>query len=234
MRALSIVHQPDAGPGVFAEAIAAAGWDHDEWSPPTQPVPENVAAYDAVLVFGGAMNVDEEEGNPWLVGEKELLRSLVTAGKPALGVCLGSQLLAEAAGAAPHRAREPEIGWFEVELTEEAGDDPVLGPLEPRFDALQWHSYETPLPPGAKALARSPICLQAYRLEGPAWGIQFHAEVSPADAEHWCDDYRSDPDAVRIGLDPEALRAETRRRIGDWNRLGRDLCTRFLEAATRG
>ena len=64
-----------------------------------------------------------------------------------------------------------------------------------------------------------------------AWAIQFHAEVSAPDAEAWIDDYRSDEDAVRIGVDPEALRTETRRKIGDWNRLGRELCGRFLEVA---
>ncbi len=47
----------------------------------------------------------------------------------------------------------------------------------------------------------------------------------------WIDDYRSDEDAVRIGVDPEALRAETEEKIADWNRLGRELCGRFLEWA---
>jgi hypothetical protein len=34
---------------------------------------------------------------------------------------------------------------------------------------------------------------------------------------------------VRIGIDPDALRERTREGIGDWNRLGRELCGRFLE-----
>ena len=57
--------------------------------------------------------------------------------------------------------------------------------------------------------------------------------MTAADAEKWIDDYRSDEDAVRIGVDPEALRAETREKIGDWNRLGRELCGRFLDAIAR-
>jgi hypothetical protein len=47
----------------------------------------------------------------------------------------------------------------------------------------------------------------------------------------WLDDYRKDPDAVRVGLDPESLRAETEKRIDAWNELGRGLCARFLEVA---
>jgi hypothetical protein len=80
-------------------------------------------------------------------------------------------------------------------------------------------------------LARSDACLQAYRLGDSAWGIQFHAEVTAADAERWIDDYRSDPDAVEIELDPEPLRKQTRVAIGSWNALGRGLCERFVEAA---
>jgi GMP synthase (glutamine-hydrolysing) len=230
VRALSIAHHPDAGPGVFDDAIRSRGWEHEAWMAPVEPAP-SVDGYRAVLVFGGAMNVDQEDRYPWLAREKKLLRDLVERRVPILGVCLGSQLLAEAAGAAPGRAGEPEIGWCEVELTPEGREDPVVGPLEDRFEALQWHSYEAPLPADATALARSRVCLQAYRLDGSSWGIQFHAEVALADFESWIADYRSDPDAVRIGLDAERFRAQTRDRIAAWNRLGAGLCGRFLDVA---
>jgi GMP synthase-like glutamine amidotransferase len=151
-------------------------------------------------------------------------------GMPILAVCLGNQLLAEAAGGSAGRASEPEIGWREVEITEEGSSDPVIGALAPSFTAFQWHSYEAVPPEGAAILARSPVCAQSYRLGERAWGIQFHAEVTAADVGKWIDDYRSDEDAVRIGVDPEALRAETDEKIADWNQLGRELCGRFLEA----
>jgi GMP synthase (glutamine-hydrolysing) len=232
MRALAIVHQRDAGPGVFAEPIWAGAGDLDAWMPPesrTPPRPPD--AYDAVLVLGGAMHADQEHRHPWLRAEKGILRELLARDVPLLGVCLGAQLLAEAAGAPVGRAPRPEIGWHAVDVTEEGAADPLLGPLAPRFEAFQWHSYEFALPPGATALARSDVCLQAYRRGDRAWGIQFHAEVSRTDAESWIDDYRSDEDAVRIGLVPEVLRRETELRIGAWNELGRALSERFLAAA---
>ena len=230
MRALAIVHQPDAGPGVFAEALAAKGVELDRWLIADGPKPAEPSSYDAVLTFGGAMHTDHEAEHPWLKEEKSILADLIDRRVPLLGMCLGSQLVAEAAGATPRRASEPEIGWHAVELTAEAAGDPLLGGLPARFSAFQWHSYEAPLPPGATALARSPVCLQAFRLEGPAWGIQFHAEVSRDDADYWISDYRSDPDAVRIGLDPEALRAETHAAIDAWNALGRAMCEGFVDA----
>jgi GMP synthase (glutamine-hydrolysing) len=229
MRVLAIVHQRDAGPGVFADSVRARGAALDTWVPSAGRPPEEPEGYDAVMVFGGAMHADHEDRHPWLRDVKAHLRGLLAHDVPVLGVCLGAQLLAEAAGAPARRARDPEIGWHEVEVTQEGAADPLLAPLAPRFIAFQWHSYEFPLPPGATPLARSGVCLQAYRA-GSAIGIQFHAEVSAADAAGWIDDYHSDEDAVRIGLDPEALRRETNAAIGTWNELGRALCDRFLDS----
>jgi GMP synthase (glutamine-hydrolysing) len=232
MRVLAIVHQRDAGPGVFAEAIAAAGGALDEWTP-AEPAeaPADPLGYDAVLVLGGAMNVDEGERHGWIAAEEALLRELLAREVPLLGLCLGGQLLAAAAGAEPGRAARPEIGWHPVEVTAEGEDDPLLGALAPRFEAYQWHSYEFPLPPGAVPLARSEVCLQGARLGERAWALQFHPEVSRADALHWVADYRSDPDAVRMGVDPAVLGPETEVKIGAFNELGRNLCHRWLEAA---
>jgi len=234
-RALAIVHQRDAGPGVFAEAAAARGVALETWHPAEgEPAPADPTAYSAVLTFGGAMHADQAQAHQWLRIEKDLLAGLLDAGTPLLGVCLGSQLLAEAGGGTARRASEPEIGWSEIELTPEGRDDPLLGPLAPRFEAFQWHSYEAAAPLGAVELARSPVCLQAYRLADRAWGIQFHAEVSGDDAASWIADYRSDEDAVRIGLDPIALARETAAKIGDWNAVGLGICDRFLELAYSG
>ena len=150
MRALSIVHQPDAGPGVFAEAIRSEGWKLDAWNiaddadPPADPV-----GYDAVFSYGGAMHPDQEPEHPWLAPEKALLADLLAREVPLFGVCLGAQILAEAAGVATRRSTVPEIGWYEVELTSAGRDDPVMSPLAPSFEAFGWHSYECPLPPDA-------------------------------------------------------------------------------------
>lgn len=232
MRVLAIVHQRDAGPGVFAEAIREAGGELDEWTLSERPdALADPLGYDAVLVLGGAMNADEEGRHGWLAEEKALLRELLAREVPLLGLCLGGQLVAEAAGAEPRRAARPEIGWHRVEVTPEGADDPLLGTLAPAFEAFQWHSYEFPLPPGAAPIARSECCLQGARVGERSWALQFHPEVSRADALHWIEDYEADPDAVRIGVDPLALGAETEAKIGGFNRLGRDLCLRWLQTA---
>lgn len=234
MRVLAIVHEADAGPGVFAEAVAARGDALDEWLlPTTHKPPGDPASYDAVMTFGGSMHADQEAAHPWLAPEKELLRELLERDVPLLGVCLGSQLLAEAAGAPVERAPQPEIGWFEVEVSEAGRDDPLVGAMAPGFTAFQWHSYRSPLPPGAVELARSPAGLQAFRAGERAWGIQFHAEVTEADALSWMADYGNDPDVVRMGVDLARMTSSIRELMPAWNLVGRELCTRFLDFAER-
>jgi hypothetical protein len=61
--------------------------------------------------------------------------------------------------------------------------------------------------------------------------LQFHAEVTAADADSWLDEFYDDYEAVATGLDPEVLRAETKARIGAQNELGRELAARFMAEA---
>jgi GMP synthase (glutamine-hydrolysing) len=224
VRVLSVVHQPDAEAGVFG--------DFPTWVPGTAP-PPGFDEFDALMVFGGSMHVDHEERHPWLAPEKRFLRETLDRGTPILGVCLGSQLLAEAAGAAPHRAPEPEIGWYEIEVTPAGEADPVIGPLAPSVELFEWHHYVAPLPPGALELARTPLCTQAFRVEGkPAWGLQFHAEVTRESLWGWLDGW-GNSEAVQTPLDPERIRAESERRIEGQNAIGRGIAERFLAAAAR-
>ena len=222
MRVLAITHGPSVGPGVFEDAVRAAGHELVEHQLPNAGVLDKRDA-DAIVVLGGAMHPDEEDRHGWLGSELRYLERQLERGTPLLGVCLGSQLIARAAGARVFRAAESEVGWLPVDVTEAGTSDPVASALPPRFDAFQWHHYTHDLPEGAVELAHSPVCLQAYRL-GRAWGVQFHPEVRAAQVESWL---AEDPDDVP---DPKALRAETRERIAGWNELGRGLCSAFLAA----
>ena len=224
MRVLSVVHQLDAGAGVFGA--------FPSWVPSSQPPPD-VRDVDALMIFGGSMHLDQTDEHRWLDPEKAFIRAALDRGTPILGVCLGSQLLAEAGGAHPHRMAEPEIGWYDIEITEAGAADPVIGPLAPSVELFEWHHYAAPLPPGAVELARTPRCVQAFRVEGkPAWGVQFHAEVTKEDLMGWLDGW-DESEAVETDLDPDAIRAASERRIEEQNEVGRGLAERFLAEAAR-
>jgi GMP synthase-like glutamine amidotransferase len=103
----------------------------------------------------------------------------------------------------------------------------VLGRLPQTFDAFQWHYYDHGIPAGGVELARNRICTQGFRLGENAWGVQFHPEVTLAQVENWIEEEEDLP------VDKDVLLAETRQRIDEWNKLGRDVCAGFVEAAER-
>ena len=224
MNVLAVIHGDEARSGVFADVTRGRGHSLEEWSlawnvPPPRPMDE----YGAVFVFGGAMHADQDDHHPWLRDENLLIQSLLNLHVPFLAVCLGAQLLAKAAGAGVGPAREPEIGWFPVELTAAAREDPLFGRLPARFQAFEWHYYTHGLPGGSVELGRSAICTQAFRLGRAAWGIQFHAEVTEKQIGGWIAD---SPDEIPGRA--RALTRETAERIAEWNGLGRTLCEGFL------
>ncbi|MFM9327668.1 type 1 glutamine amidotransferase [Paenibacillus mesotrionivorans] len=135
-------------------------------------------SFDLLLIMGGPMNIYEEERYPWLAAEKKLIRAAVEAGKGVLGICLGSQLIADALGGKVTANPLPEIGWFPVIWNEAAGADPLFAGFPRESVVFHWH-YDTfsVLPPGAKLLAASAGCRQqAYVVGDRVVGLQFHLE----------------------------------------------------------
>jgi GMP synthase (glutamine-hydrolysing) len=226
---LAVIHGESVRAGTFVDVLEERGHVLEEWSLAWgSPPPRPLDAYGAVLVFGGAMHADQDDHHPWLRDESFLLQRLLGLGTPLLGVCLGAQLIARASHAAVMPAREPEIGWYPVELTGEAAEDPVFSGLPRRFHAFQWHFYTHDLPGGSCELARRAICTQAFRLGERAWGIQFHAEVTREEIAAWVE-----ADAHELLGPGDELLAETEERLDGWTVIGRELCGSFLEAAER-
>jgi GMP synthase-like glutamine amidotransferase len=231
---LALTHEPGPCSGVFADVAAERGDTLEEWSlawgtPPPRPLDE----YEAVFAFGGVMNTHEEHYHPWLREENLLIQRFLDQGVPFLGICLGGQLLAKAAHTPVTKAVEPEIGWFPVELMEASAADPVFSTLPRRFMAYQWHHYRFDLPGGAVPLARSRVCLQAFRLGEIAWGLQFHCEVTREMVFQWTADFEADRNADRGGYDGERMRSDTGLHIEEWNAIGREISGRFLTTADR-
>jgi GMP synthase (glutamine-hydrolysing) len=227
VRVLSVTHGPSVPGGVFDEAVEAAGHTIERWQVPDGGEPDPAERYDAVMVFGGSMHPDQDDQFDWLGGEAEFLGDVLAADVPVLGVCLGAQMLARAAGAGVRPASAPEIGWYEIVLTPEGSSDPVLGALPAHATVFQWHHYTFDVPDGGVELARSDVCTQAFRLDGrPAWGIQFHAEVTYPMLASWVDE---DPD--ELPMPASDLLAESTSAIGRSNAQGRWLADAFLREA---
>jgi GMP synthase (glutamine-hydrolysing) len=224
---LALVHGDGGGPSLFREVMAGRGDSVVEvrlhrGEQPGKPPSE----YDALLVLGGTAHPYEEDTHAWLGPEVEYLEGALDQRVPTFGVCLGAELLARAAGGRVERAPEPEIGWFPVELTAAAEDDPLFSALPKHFPSFQWHEYSAGVPPGAVELARSGQGPQAYRLGHVVWGVQFHPEVRFEQLVGWIRSY-----GTRAPVPPERFVAEAKCHIEAWNEVGRKLFARFLDTA---
>jgi GMP synthase (glutamine-hydrolysing) len=134
-------------------------------------------------------------------------------GMPVLGICLGSQLLAKAAGARVYPNAVKEIGWYSLELTADAADDPLFARCPPNPTVFQWHGDTFELPPGATHLAQSAACRhQAFRIGQAAWGLQFHLEVTAEMIETWLTEPGNCCELAGLDyIDADRIRAETPR-----------------------
>src|ERR1700674_5559160 len=131
-----------------------------------------------LIVFGGEMNVDETDRHPHLLTQRALMRRAVDAGLPVLGICLGAQMLARAFDAPVYRAPVRELGFKPVRLTDLGQRDALIGAFQSGDRVFQWHEDSFDLPAGADLLvAGDDVPIQAFRVGGNAWGVQFHFEA---------------------------------------------------------
>ncbi len=142
--------------------------------------------FDALIVMGGPMNVDEHARYPWLSAEKALIATAIAKGKRVLGICLGAQLIAAALGAAVTRNANREVGWLELRLNDAGRSAPMFAGFPGRFVGFHWHGDTFAIPAGAQLLMSSEACVnQAFVYGEQVVAIQFHLEVTAANARAW-------------------------------------------------
>jgi GMP synthase-like glutamine amidotransferase len=149
------------------------------WKPYALP---DVSNYDGFVILGGPMGAYEEF--PSRNDELATIARALAEGVPTLGICLGAQLIAAALGARvyPHERegkRIKEIGYYEVELTQEGRAHGLFEGFPEKLTVLQWHGDTFEIPEGALHLAKSELCEAQAFAHGSAHGLQFHIENSP-------------------------------------------------------
>jgi GMP synthase (glutamine-hydrolysing) len=174
-------HHPAETLGNIAEALegAALAWQYVRLFD-GQPVPANMKGAGGLIVMGGPMSVYQTERYPFLKDEMRLIQAAVEDKRPALGVCLGAQIVAAALGAKVEKnPRGKEIGWYPVRLTSEAKTDRLFSGVAETIMPFHWHGDHFELPSGAVALANSDKTpCQAFRYGDNVYALQFHIEVT--------------------------------------------------------
>ncbi len=185
-RILVFEHHPLEHAGVYLEALADSGIKLQrvrsyagEGAPPLLPS-------DGLILMGGPMSVRDRAVYLWLEAELALVREALSRELPLLGVCLGSQMLAVAAGGELTVGNRAEIGWYEVRFAPAASADPLFCDAPRAMSVFQWHREGFTLPPGAVPLAASDAFpVQAFRVGKKAYGLLFHLEIDRPMVAAW-------------------------------------------------
>lgn len=203
---LVVQHLEPEGPYRIAEALAERGVEVEVCRVfAGDDVPSDVSGHDGLVVMGGPMSAADDAGFPTRGAEILLMGDALARRVPLLGICLGAQLLAVAAGGRVYRgAAGPEIGWMPVRFTDAVKTDPLFTGVHSAVVALHWHGDTFDLPPGAIHLATSDMYAnQAFRVGDGAWGLQFHLEVDGAGVAAFMEGFGDD--ACARGVAPESI-----------------------------
>ncbi len=203
MDAVILQHEEHEGPGLFGPALDAQGF--------RRVLRYRSARYEDVdaallVVLGGPMSVLDHALHPFLNEERAVLAERLARGRPCLGLCLGAQLMAAAAGVEVFPGKNGfEAGVTPVRWTREAQVDPVIAGVRPKTPVAHWHRDTFQPIPGATLLASTDrYTQQAFRL-GDSYGFQFHLELTAEELDRWLASERATLEEQ--GQNPEALRA---------------------------
>lgn len=228
-RCLAIRHVAFEDAGLLAPILAARGIDLKYVEAGVDSLgTEKLLQPDLLVVLGGPIGVYEAGAYPFLIEEIASLRTRIDAGRPTLGICLGTQLIAAALGARVAAGPAKEIGYAPLMLTEE-GRRSVIVPLED-VAVLHWHGDNLELPPGAECLASTKSCPnQAFAIGKHVLGLQFHIETPPQALERWLIGHACE--LAQAGIDPGALRAQAAQYGASTAAAGRHVLEEWLDGA---
>lgn len=212
--------------GIIAEALEKDGIEYECVKLFESEAVPKAGDCSALIILGGPMNVYEEEKYQFLREEDKLIRKALARNIPMLGICLGAQLIAKAAGAMVTKGKQKEIGWYEVKLTDEGKRDEAFKEFEREFKVFQWHGDTFDIPKCAVKLASSELFQnQAFRL-GNAYALQFHIEVTYEMTEEWIKEYEGELSFEKI--DPNNILEESKLNIPALNKYAQRLVREWI------
>jgi len=155
--------------------------------------------FDAMIVLGGPQSANDN--TPHMREEIETVVRWLNTGKPYLGICLGMQVLAKAAGytIVPSPIKEvgfraPDGNMFEFQLTDAGKNDPVLRDMPERTEIFHWHGEMVDAHPQLPLLAKGSHCeTQMIKVHERAYGVQGHFEVTKEMFHIWLEEGKEDP-----------------------------------------
>lgn len=218
---IALRHVPFESTGLLGEVLARRNVNLRVIDVPEAGVPSADARdADLLVILGGPIGVGDASEYPFLRDELDVIALRLSRGRPTLGICLGAQLIAAAAGARVYPGTAKEIGWSKLTLAEDVVENP-LSPVR-TLPVLHWHGDTYDLPADAELLASTAVTPnQAYRIGKHTVGLQFHLEVEAPALESWYVGHTSE------------LSQWGKRTIGDLRREGKEQAPALREAALK-
>ena len=208
-RVLVLQHADPEHPGLILNALRNAGAQIETIRTDlAQPTPPSLDAYAGLIIMGGPQSVYEEHKYPYLRAEKQLTRQAIDNNIPLLGVCLGSQVIADVLGSGVHPGPAPELGWKPVKRSEHAANNPILSALPETFTPLHWHGDIYDLPKGATPIGSSEMtATQGFSYNQNVYALLFHLEMTEAQITQMATQFPED--IRRANLEPNAFLSQT-------------------------
>jgi GMP synthase-like glutamine amidotransferase len=232
--ALIITHLPDRQVGIVRDALEASGCAVIERNPgDSEPLP-SAEEISGVVSLGGRQSATRVAQDPFLTAEVELLTQALERRVPVLGMCLGAQLLAVAAGGTVSHAGHMNAGWPQLNILPAGAGDPLFGAFPAHLPVLKWHEDIIEMPPHATELGTTPGPGAALFRVGPcAWGSQAHLELTPSMLiEGWTADAADIAEIEGAGHRIEDFRAQSRSHLVTQMAAARPMFTAFGRLAT--
>jgi len=200
---LVIQHLDIEPPALIGDVLREAGHSlHTLHLDLGDELPCDARGISGVIIMGGPQSANDTHLAS-IQTELQWLEQRIGEGMPMLGICLGAQLMAKAAGATISASPLRELGWYPIFPMADAASDPLFSSLpEEGMTVFQWHGETFSLPDNATLLATHPeVVGQAFRLGRGQYGMQFHFEVDAPLIEQWIDA----GDSERAHLGPKGI-----------------------------
>ena len=208
-RVLVLQHADPEHPGLILDSLRHVGAQVETIRTDlAQTTPTTLENYAGLIIMGGPQSVYEEDKYPYLRAEKQLAKEAIDNNIPLLGVCLGSQVIADVLGSGVHPGPAPELGWKPVKRAPEAANNPILSALPETFTPLHWHGDIYDLPKGATPIGSSEMtATQGFSYNQNVYALLFHLEMTEAQITQMATQFPED--IRRANLEPSALLDET-------------------------
>ena len=184
--------------------------------------------------MGGPMSANDPL--PWVAPVLELIRDAVRKDVPAIGHCLGGQLMSKAFGGTVRASAVREIGWGEVRVADNAVARDWLGELQ-AFESFHWHGETFSIPPGGTRVLENAHCEnQAYAL-GRHFGMQCHVEMTEELVRAWLrsggDELRNSEKSPAVQR-PEQIEADLQKKLEQLHAVADRIYDRWTQGLSRG